>query len=35
MLSGGTDVMIRLGHYRELSSSCAEKKLHGWQPCLA
>ena len=35
MLSGSTDVMIRLGRYRELSRMCAENELHGWQPCLA
>ena len=35
MLSGSTDVMIRLGRNRELSNLCAEKKLHGWQLCLA
>src|SRR5260370_23030856 len=35
MLGVNFDVMIRPGRHGELSSSCAEKKLHGWQSCLA
>jgi len=35
MLSGSTDIMIRLGRKGELSRYCAESKLHCWQPCLA
>src|ERR1035441_8802714 len=35
MLSVSTDVMIRPWRHGKLSNLCAEKKLHGWQPCLA